>query len=68
MKTVKNIGNIWNFLLVWYTMPIFIIMIARLVIMVGKEGIDPSDTEVFEEFCLNNSRLLRVYKKLAYSK
>lgn len=68
-KTVKNIlGNIWNFVLVWYTLPIFIIMIARLVIIVCKAGIDPSDTEAFEEFCMNNSRLLRVYKKVCYNK
>ena len=67
--TVKHIlGTIWNVLLVWYTLPIFTIMIARLIIIVYKEGVDPYDAEIFEEFCLKNSRLLRFYKRVAYNK
>lgn len=59
----KIFGAIWNFLVIWWTMPLFIIMLITTVIGAIRTGIDVNDSEKLEEYCMKNV-LFRFYKKV----
>lgn len=59
----KILGTMWNLIVVWWTLPLFIIMILTATVSAIKAGINMDDEKELEEYCMKNV-LFRIYKKV----
>lgn len=59
----KILGTMWNLIVVWWTLPLFIIMILTATVGAIKAGINMDDEKELEEYCMKNV-LFKIYKKV----